>query len=165
VWKNPLRQPDRTLTPDLAQAIVDGGYWLVPPGPDAELAIVACGAVVGEAIEAHRQIGEDLPATGLLVVTSADRLHSGWRAAERGGTPSHIDRLLAALPESAGLVTVIDAHPATLTWIAAVRRHAISALGVDRFGQSGDMPDLYGKYELDADAIIGAAARLLVRRA
>jgi pyruvate dehydrogenase E1 component len=162
---NPLRQPDRTLTPDLAQAIVDGGYWLVPPGPDAELAIVACGAVVGEAIEAHRQIGEDLPATGLLVVTSADRLHSGWRAAERGGAPSHIDRLLAALPESAGLVTVIDAHPATLTWIAAVRRHAISALGVDRFGQSGDMPDLYGKYELDADAIIGAAARLLVRRA
>ena len=162
---NPLSQPDRTLTPDLAQAIVDGGYWLVPPGPDAELAIVACGAVVGEAIEAHRQIGEDLRATGLLVVTSADRLHSGWRAAERGGTPSHIDRLLAALPESAGLVTVIDAHPATLTWIAAVRRHAISALGVDRFGQSGDMPDLYGKYELDADAIVGAAARLLVRRA
>ena len=46
-----------------------------------------------------------------------------------------------------------------------MRRHRSSPLGVDRFGQSGDIPDLYRAYGLDADAIVGAAARLCVRAA
>ena len=33
-------------------------------------------------------------------------------------------------------------------------------LGVDRFGQSGDIPDLYHAYGLDVDAILTAVARL-----
>ena len=53
---------------------MDGGYWLVPPAPGAELAIVVCGPVISEAIEAHCQIVEDIPGAGLLVVTSAGRL-------------------------------------------------------------------------------------------
>jgi pyruvate dehydrogenase E1 component len=160
---SPVRQPQRTLTPELARSIVDGAYWLIPPQGDAELCIIACGAVVAEAIEAHRQIGEDIAGIGLMVVTSAGRLHRDWLAAERANDSSHIDRLLAALPASAGLITIIDGHPATLSWLAGVRRHAIAPLGVDRFGQSGDTPDLYETYGLNADAMVGAAARLLVR--
>ena len=53
------------------------------PGPGAELAIVVCGAIVPEAIEAHRQIAEDIPGAGLLVVTSPDRLHRGWVGSQR----------------------------------------------------------------------------------
>jgi pyruvate dehydrogenase E1 component len=40
-----------------------------------------------------------------------------------------------------------------------VARHRVVALGVDRFGQSGDIPDLYHEYGLDSQAIIAAAAR------
>jgi pyruvate dehydrogenase E1 component len=36
-------------------------------------------------------------------------------------------------------------------------------LGVDHFGQSGDIPDLYRVYGLDAEAIIDAAARACLR--
>ena len=148
---------------------MEGGYWLVPPAPGAELAIVACGPVVVEALEAHQQILEDIPGAGLLVVTSSDRLYRGWSAAARpsqGQPPlSHIEHLLNALPGTAGLVTVLDGHPATLSWLAAVRCQPVAALGVERFGQSGDIPDLYRTYGLDADAIIGAAARLCVRAA
>jgi len=36
-------------------------------------------------------------------------------------------------------------------------------LGVDRFGQSGDIADLYRVYGLDRDAIIDAAARACLR--
>jgi pyruvate dehydrogenase E1 component len=36
-------------------------------------------------------------------------------------------------------------------------------LGVDNFGQSGDIPDLYRVYGIDADAIIDAAARACLR--
>jgi pyruvate dehydrogenase E1 component len=160
----PIAQPARVLTPELRRQMVDGGYWLIPPGPDAEIAIVACGPVIVEALDAHGQISEDMPGTGLMVVTSPDRLHRGWRATERSvGATSHVEHLLGAVPRTAGLVTVIDAHPATLTWLAGVRGQPIAPLGVDRFGQSGDIHDLYNAYGLDADAIVGAAARLCVR--
>ena len=113
-------------------------------------------------MEAHRQIVEDLPGAGLLVVTSPDRLERGWRASNASrASRSHIEQLLAALPDCAGLVSVIDAHPATLSWLGGVCRHRLIPLGVDRFGQSGDVPDLYHEYRIDADAIIEAVARLI----
>ena len=62
-------------------------------------------------------------------------------------------------PASAALVTVGDFHPATLSWLGAVAGNAIVPLGVDRFGQSGDIPDLYRAYGIDTDAILDAAAR------
>ena len=102
---------------------------------------------------------------GLLAVTSPDRLHASWLAAKQGAMgESHADRLLGALAPGAGLVTVLDGHPATLSWLGAVARHRVHALGVERFGQSGDIPDLYRTYDIDADAILDAAAGLLLER-
>ena len=155
-----IKQPQRTLD---AAAIIAGAYWLVPPAADTELAIVTCGPVIVEALDAHRQLREDIPGAGLMVVTSPDRLHHDWVAGARSGEKAHVERLLSALPATAGLVTVVDAHPSALTWLAAVRGHAVAPLGVERFGQSGDISDLYQYYGLDAEAIIGAAARLVTR--
>jgi pyruvate dehydrogenase E1 component len=165
----PVEQPARTWTTQLKSDVLNGGYWLVPPGKEAELAIVACGAVVPEAIEAHKKIAEDRPDTGLLVITSPSRLHHEWIKHGRDGwkesssEDAHVESLLAQLPPKAALITVLDGHPATLSWLGAVSPHRIVALGCDRFGQSGDIPDLYREYGLDASAIIGAAARLLTR--
>jgi len=159
----PVKQPSRAITPTLRSAIVEGGYWLVPPAGDAELAIVASGAVVPEALEAHAQLVDDVPGAGLMVVTSAGRLEREWRTARRSRHPaSHIELLLADLPSSGGIITVVDAHPATLSWLGAVKGHRVIPLGVDRFGQSGDIPDLFHAYGIDADAIVGAAARLVL---
>ena len=164
----PITQRDRLLSPELRAQIVDGGYWLVEPGARAEIAIVASGAVVPEALEALEAIQEDVPEAGLLVVTSPARLHRGWVQDSRGSSlvagrrEPHVERLLRAVPETAGLVTVVDGHPATLSWLGGVRRNRVMPLGVDRFGQSGDIPDLYREYGLDADAITGAVARLCV---
>jgi pyruvate dehydrogenase E1 component len=69
---------------------------------------------------------------------------------------------LGALPLNARLVTVADAHPAVLAWLGGVAGHRVSALGLDSFGQSGDIQDLYRTYSLDTDAIIDAAARALL---
>ncbi len=59
-------------------------------------------------------------------------------------------------------MTLIDGHPATLSWLGAVRGHRVQALGVEHFGQSGAFSELYAKYRLDADALLDAceAARL-----
>ncbi|OYV64922.1 MAG: hypothetical protein B7X09_05180, partial [Acidiphilium sp. 21-66-27] len=59
-------------------------------------------------------------------------------------------------------VTVLDGHPGTHAWIGGVRGQRINTLGVDRFGQSGDIPDLYRVYGIDTDAILEACAAALL---
>ncbi|MDH3596653.1 MAG: transketolase, partial [Rhodospirillales bacterium] len=166
----PVTQPGRDMNAGLEQEIIAGGYWLKPPGPGAELAIVYTGAVAPEAIEAHAQLLEDIPGAGLMAVTSADRLNAGWHAAERGRQAGHrsaqsqAERLLAQLAPDAGLVTLVDGHPGALEWLGSVRGHRVQALGVEHFGQSGDLPDLYRKYRLDVEAILDAAAAACLGR-
>ncbi|MEO1190203.1 MAG: transketolase [Pseudomonadota bacterium] len=166
-----LSQPERSLSDQQRHDIIDGGYWLRAPAEGAELAIVATGAILPEALEAWEALQEEVPGCGLMVVTSPDRLNAEWNAVERrrrtGETtpPCTIERLLAPLAADAGLVTILDGHPATLSWMGSVRGQLLQPLGVEHFGQSGDLPDLYRVYGLDADAILDAAASLLVARA
>jgi len=159
----PIEQIQRTMTASLRQAIVDGGYWLREPGPNCQVVVAYTGAVATEAIRAVGLMAEDRRDTGLLAVTSADRLNAGWaaalRARERGlvHARSHIERLFAPLPPHCGLVTVLDGHPATLAWLGAVNGHRVRPLGVEHFGQTGSIAELYRHYGIDADAIIAAA--------
>jgi pyruvate dehydrogenase E1 component len=162
-----LDQPQRIMTPDLQRGITDGAYWLRKPGPNAEAVIAYAGAVAREAIEAVGLIGESRRDVGLLAVTSADRLHAGWTAArhlrrDRRGPQhlSHIEKLLTPLPRDCGIVTVIDGHPAALGWLGSVRGHKVEALGVEHFGETGTIDDLYRHHGIDANAIIDAAESL-----
>jgi pyruvate dehydrogenase E1 component len=158
----PQEQPRRAMTPDLAEAIVDGAYWLREPGPNAEAIIAYTGAVAPEAIAAVGRLGEDRRDIGLLAVTSADRLNAGWTAAQRARenglthATSHIERLLRVLPRHCGIVTVLDGHPATLGWLGAVLGHRTRSLGVEHFGQTGSLAELYRHYGIDADGIAAA---------
>ena len=153
-----LDQPDRPHDPAWAAELVEGAYWQVAPAPGAELAVVYTGAVAEEAQAAFEAIREDYPGAGLLAAVSPDRLHRGWSAA---GGRSHAARLLAALAPGARLVSVIDGPPATLSWLGGVLGHQVRALGVEAFGQSGEIADLYRAYRLDAEAILDAAAEAL----
>ena len=159
----PIEQNRRDMTPELRQAIVDGAYWLREPGPNCQVVVAYSGAVAPEAIQAVGLMAEDRRDVGLLAVTSADRLNAGWtaacRARERGlvHARSHIERLFAGLPRHCGIVSVLDAHPATLAWLGAVGGHRVRPLGVEHFGQTGSIEDLYRHYGIDANAIIAAA--------
>jgi len=151
---------------DWAAGALAGAYWLRPPAPGATAAIIFSGAVAPEAVAAWEAMADDLPGLGLLNVTSPDLLHRGWsaaRAARRTGrhpAPSHVETILAPLAADAGLVTVLDGSPAALSWLGSVRGMRVSPLGVDRFGQTGDLSDLHRVYGLDVDAIVAAAAEL-----
>ena len=68
--------------------------------------------------------------------------------------------VLAPLPRDCGIVTVLDGHPAALGWIGAVCGHRMEALGVEHFGQTGTIDDLYRHYGIDANAILDAAESL-----
>jgi len=158
-----IEQIQREISEDLARDIVDGAYWMRKPGPNAEVVVAYAGAVAPEAIEAVGLMAEDRRDVGLLAVTSTDRLNAGWtaasRARERGlvNARSHVERLFSVLPPHCALVTVLDGHPATLGWLGAVSGHRTRALGVEHFGQTGTIADLYRHYGLDAQSIISAA--------
>jgi len=162
----PIEQIKRMVTPELRQEIIDGGYWLRRPGPNCQVVVAYTGAVAPEAVQAVGLMGEDRRDIGLLAVTSADRLNAGWTAAQRAreagrtNAISHIERLLGAVPSHCGIVTVLDGHPATLAWLGSVQGHRVRSLGVEHFGQTGAIPDLYRHHGIDAAAIIAAAEAL-----
>ncbi len=147
---------------------LQGGYWLRQPATGAEAAIAFTGAIAPEALAAWEALREDIPTLGLLNVTSPDLLHRGWSArraarwTDKSIAPSQVEQLLAPLAPGAGLITVVDGSPGALSWLGGVKGMRVSPLGVDRFGQTGDLPDLYRTYRLDADAIIEAAAELFL---
>ena len=159
-----LKQPDRKMTAQLRQQVLSGAYWLRPPSVNSDLAIVCCGAVTAEATIAHNEILEEIPGAGLLVVTSPDLAYQDWnhawkiRASGKYEARSHIGRLLDPLSLDAALVTVVDGHPATLSWLGAASRRRVYSLGVEEFGQSGDIEDLYRLHGIDTDAILNACA-------
>ncbi|MER9616673.1 1-deoxy-D-xylulose-5-phosphate synthase N-terminal domain-containing protein [Mesorhizobium sp. M0207] len=162
----PVEQIVRPMMPQLEQDIIDGGYWLRAPGPNAEVIVAYTGAVAPEAIEAIGMMAEDRRDVGLLAVTSADRLNAGWtaasRARERGlvHARSHIERLFADLPAHCTIISVTDGHPAVLGWLGSVYGHRTRSLGVEHFGQSGTIGDLYRHFGIDANSIATAADRI-----
>jgi pyruvate dehydrogenase E1 component len=159
----PIEQIQRTMAPELRQHIIDGAYWLREPGPNCQVIVAYSGAIAPEAIAAVGLMAEDRRDIGLLAVTSADRLNAGWTAAQRARerglvhARSHIERLLGDLQPHCGIVTVIDGHPATLSWLGAVHGNRTRGLGVEHFGQTGTLADLYKHYGIDSNAIIAAA--------
>jgi pyruvate dehydrogenase E1 component len=161
-----VEQPTRAMTPELERAIIDGGYWLREPGPNCTAVIAYTGAVAPEAIEAVGLMGEAWRDIGLLAITSADRLNAGWSAAVRARqrglrhAESHIERLLKGVPPYAAFVTVLDGHPATLSWLGGVYGHRVHPLGVEHFGQTGTVADLYRHFGIDSGSIRTAAERI-----
>ena len=166
----PIEQIVRPMDEHLRSDIIQGAYWLRRPDPSTKIAIVYMGAVAPEAIEAAGLLSEEVRGVGVLAVTSADRLsaarHGAQRARENGFVEarSHIEDLLSALPRDAALITTCDAHPESLSWLGGVMGHRVRALGVEHFGQSGSITELYGHYHLDSNAILAAAEGLMGRQ-
>jgi pyruvate dehydrogenase E1 component len=164
-----VAQVERANTDWEADAL-KGGYWLRPPTAGAEAAIAFTGAIAPEVLAAYAQMLDDIPGLGVLNVTSPDVLHREWSASkaarwtDRNAQTCHAEDLLSILAPDAGIVTVIDGSPGALSWLGGVHGMRVSPLGTDRFGQTGDLPDLYSEYRLDSAAIIDAMADLFLKR-
>ena len=110
--------------------------------------ITGCSSGIGEATAGL--LAEDRQDVGVLAITSADRLHAGWSAAQRARAHGHaharchVETLLAEAPGDCAIVTVADGHPAGLAWLGGVLGHPTRALGVEHFGQTGTIADPEG---------------------
>ena len=157
---NPIEQPVKRVNDTYRQGVIDGAYWLREPGPNCDVVIAYQGAVATEAIKAAGAIAEARRDIGVLAITSADRLNAGWTAAQRARSRgnreahSHIESLMGSLPPHCKVVTVIDGHPATLAWLGGVAGHQTVSLGVEHFGQTGTISDLYRHHGIDAASLV-----------
>ena len=134
------------------RGVVGGGYLLRRAAGRPRVTIAAVGAAVPAAMAAADRLDALGVPADVVVVTSADLL---FRATQ-GGDHRVLD---AAFPadRAAPLVTVIDGHPHTLSFLAGVHRVHARHLGVTGFGQSSDLASAYAIHGIDADGIVTAA--------
>lgn len=164
-----VRLGDARLRPQ----VLAGAYRLIDAGARASgpvVRIVACGAVMREAIEAAGTLAGEGVRTHVVDVTSADRLFTAWRStliqSIRAASPPSVPGVVrAAFDFDAPVVTVHDAAAHALAWLgSAIGTHTVS-LGVDTFGQSGTVDDLYAVHDLTPESIVnGALAALTLHR-
>lgn len=150
--------------------VLAGGYRLVePPEAGPVLYLCASGSVMPEVLEAAAQLQEEEVAAIVLDLTSISRLYRGWKAAIRGGIHAarsvadnfHLASLIPPAHRNAPIVTVHDAASHSMAWLGSVFGQRLVALGVDEFGQSGTISDLFSTHDLSPDRIVNAALAVL----
>lgn len=149
----------------LRDDVLAGGYRLVEPDGDVDVVLATCGAVVPEVVTAARVLADEGVSALVLDLTSPDRLYRSWRAglrdASRTARPAvtghHLASLLRSAERRAPIVTVHDAASHHLAWLGGVFGTRVVPVGVDAFGQSGSIPDLYGVFDLLPDQLVNAA--------
>jgi pyruvate dehydrogenase E1 component len=141
--------------------VVAGGYPLrrvVRPA----VTIAAMGAMVPEALAAATRLDAMGVPADVLCVTSPGLLFEAVQArhGQQDGPDWILDQLLPA-DRATPLVTVLDGHPHTLSFLPGVHRVPSRALGVTGFGQSGALGDVYRYHGIDADSVVRAALDLV----
>ena len=145
------------------QDVLAGGYRLrTASGAPPALVLVGVGVVLPEVLAAARELASVGVGADVVCLTSPDLVYRALQARRglRPGDDAILDRLFP--PERAApIVTVLDGHPHTLSFLGGIHGCPTTGLGVSDFGRSGDVDDLYRAFGIDASTIVGAAWDLL----
>ena len=152
---------DPTARERRRRQVVAGAYRL-RRHPSPAVTIAAMGAMVPEALAAADRLAAQNVAVEVVCVTSPDLLYRALRARQghEAADTWVLDQVFPA-DRAAPLVTVLDGHPHTLSFLATVNQVKHSALGVTQFGQSGSLEDIYRLHGIDADSITAASLDLV----
>jgi pyruvate dehydrogenase E1 component len=162
---------DRLGDAILRRQVLAGAYCLIDAADAAgggapPVYLVGSGAVLPEVLAAAAELGEEGIAATVIDITSADRIYRAWQRTLRQGVrtataPSIAGVLRTVFPARAPIVTVHDAASHTLSWLGSALGVPAVSLGVDSFGQSGTVADLYRAHDLDPGSIVNAALAAL----
>jgi len=147
--------------------VLAGGYRLVEPTEGAaDVLLAASGAVMPEVVAAAELLGQEGLRAAVIDLTSADRLYRQWRdglrdAGREGRTGSversQLARLIPPAERASPIVTVHDAASHALAWLGSVFGTRVVPVGVDAFGQSGSVAELYEAFDLLPEQLVNAA--------
>jgi pyruvate dehydrogenase E1 component len=121
--------------------------------------------VVPEVLSAAELLESEGVAATVLDLTSLDLLYRGWREGLRASARSgaarredfHLAGLLPPRERRLPIVTVHDAASHAMAWLGSVFGAPVVPVGVDAFGQSGSIPELYGAFDLLPEQLVNAA--------
>jgi len=144
------------------RSVVAGGYHLRQSKEIPMVCLVGMGAVMPEVLTAASELAQHGTACDVICLTSADLVFRAVQA-RRGLANWPTDVLEALFPpgRAAPIVAVLDGHPHTLSFLGSINSVPITCLGVNDFGQVGEVEDLYRNFGIDAPTIVGAAWDLL----
>ena len=166
--QKPFREVLESVGEDrLRSDVVAGGYRLRgPSGSDLVPVVLAgSGSVMPELVAAAEELEQEGIGATVLSITSPDRLYAGWihtlrRSQSRLAPPVDEHHLAALIPpalRNAPIVTAHDAASHALAWLGSVYGQRVVPVGVDDFGESGTIPELYERFGLQADQVVNSA--------
>ena len=128
--------------------------------------LVATGAVMPEVLEAARVLAREGVVAHVIEVTSPGRLYGSWQRTIKQGirtasTPSFPGALRPIFSERAPIVSIHDGASHAMSWLGSALGMPQVAMGVDTFGQSGTIADLYRIHDLDSGSIVNGALAAL----
>ena len=128
--------------------------------------LVGCGAVMPEVLEAAAELANEGVIAHVVDVTSPGRLYGSWQRTLKQGirtanTPSFPGAMRPIFTERAPIVSIHDGSSHALAWLGSALGAPQVAMGVDSFGQSGNIPDLYKIHDLDSGSIVNGALAAL----
>jgi pyruvate dehydrogenase E1 component len=149
--------------------VLAGGYRIVEGvGDEAApvVTLVGTGAILPEVVAAAAELSDEGVVAHVVDVTSGDRLYRAWQHAMRAGIRSATKPTLPSIlrdlfPVRAPLVTVHDGASHTMSWLGSALGVPAVSLGVDEFGQTGSISDLYDLHDLSAGSIVNGALAAL----
>ncbi|WP_418061258.1 transketolase-like TK C-terminal-containing protein [Pimelobacter simplex] len=157
---------DALLVERRRRQAVAGGYRLTDHEPGTEqVTLVGVGAIMPEVLAAADALATQGVRAGVVCLTSPDLVFRSFHQRGRVGATSGDDIAGALFPpaSAAPLVTVLDGHPHTLSFLAGLRGDPIRCLGVSDFGQSSNLADAYALHAIDPGSIVNAALTLVGR--
>ena len=139
-----------------------GGYRVRTADGVPAVTLVGVGAVMPEVLAAADVLEGDGIRCDVVCLTSADLIFRALQARQglHQGDDTILDDVFPA-NRAAPIVSVLDGHPHTLSFLSAIRCVPVASLGVSDFGQSGDVEDLYRHFGIDTETIVGAAIDLV----
>ncbi|HUC14220.1 MAG TPA: pyruvate dehydrogenase, partial [Acidimicrobiales bacterium] len=146
-------------------SVLAGGYHLRQSQKMPMVCLVGMGAVMPEVLSAASELEQNGVRCDVICLTSADLVFRAVQA-RRGLANWPTDVLGSLFPpvRSAPIVAVVDGHPHTLSFLGSINSVPITCLGVNDFGQVGEVEDLYRSFGIDTPTIAGAAWDLLDER-
>ncbi len=152
---------------NLRSAVLAGGYRLREPSAVGSAGVVLAGSgpTMPEVLAAAVLLEEEGISATVLDLTSLDRLFHEWRRHLGGAVRSlrpatatiHLENLLQESERHLPIVTIHDASIHAMAWIGSVFGQRVLPIGVDRFGESGTIDELYESFGLLPEQIVNAA--------
>ena len=155
------------------QQVIKGAYRIIDRSNQSGYSlgnnvvnILACGAILPEAIKASEDLVEEGIYANVINITGPGPLYQDFQYSvssklEGKLSESYLKKLMPESSLRVPVVTVVDGHPHSLSWVGAALETKVLPLGVSKYGQSGTPEELYVEYGIDSVNIMNACFDIL----